>query len=34
MRVKLFKVVGVLAILAASGLADYPLGLLGHPTCC
>jgi hypothetical protein len=34
MKVKLFKVAGVLMVLAASGLADFPLGLLGHPKCC
>lgn len=34
MRAKLFKVVMVLTALAASGLADFPLGLLGAPKCC
>ncbi len=33
MRAKLFKVVTVLTILAASGLADFPF-ILGHPKCC
>jgi hypothetical protein len=30
----LFKVVMILSVLAASGLADYPLGVLGWPSCC
>jgi hypothetical protein len=34
MRAKLFRVVTVLSVLAASGLADFPLGILGHPKCC
>ena len=34
MKVKLIKVAAVLTVLAASGLADFPLGLLGHPKCC
>ncbi len=34
MKVKLFKVASVLMVLAASGLADFPLGFLGHPKCC
>ena len=34
MKVKLLKVAAVLTILAASGLADFPLGFLGYPRCC
>ena len=34
MKVRLFKVAGVLTLLAASGLADWPLGILGWPRCC
>jgi hypothetical protein len=34
MKVKLIRVAAVLTVLAASGLADFPLGLLGHPKCC
>ena len=34
MKARLIKVAGVLTILAASGLADFPLGILGWPRCC
>ena len=34
MKSKLLKVAGVLAIFAASGLAEFPLGIFGYPTCC
>jgi hypothetical protein len=34
MKAKLFKVAAVLTVLAASGLADFPLGFLGYPRCC
>lgn len=34
MKMKLFRVATVLMMLAASGLADFPLDLLGRPKCC
>lgn len=34
MKAKLLKVAAVLSIFAATGLADFPLGFLGYPTCC
>lgn len=34
MKVKLFKVATVLMMLAASGLAEFPLDLLGRGKCC
>ena len=34
LRLKLLKVAMVLTALAASGLADFPLGMLGQPKCC
>jgi hypothetical protein len=34
MKARLLRVAAVLTVLAASGLADYPVGLLGWPTCC
>ena len=34
MKAKLFRVALVLGVFAASGLADFPLGILGYPTCC
>lgn len=34
MKAKLLRVAGVLAILAASGLAEFPFSLLQWPKCC
>ena len=34
MKGKLLKVGAVLCAFALSGLADFPLGFLGYPTCC
>ena len=34
MKARLIKVATVLTILAASGLADFPFGILGWPRCC
>jgi hypothetical protein len=34
MKARLLKVAGVLMVLAASGLADFPFGILSWPKCC
>lgn len=34
MKTKLLRVAAVLAVFAATGLADYPVDLLGSVKCC
>lgn len=34
MKAKLLRVAGVLAVFAATGLADFPLDLLNSTKCC
>ncbi len=34
MKAKLLKVAGILLVFAATGLADFPFGLLAGPKCC
>lgn len=34
MKTKLLKVAGILMTLAATGLAEYPIDLLGRIKCC
>ncbi len=34
MRKRLLRFAGILTVLAATAISDYPLGILGWPKCC